>query len=401
VSGDAAGVLRRCDELAACSEEPGRLTRRVATPALRQASDLVASWMEAAGMAVRRDPVGNLSGRYAGTGERTLLLGSHLDSVVDAGRYDGPLGVLTALAVVERLAAAGRRLPFAVEVLGFADEEGVRYSTAYLGSSVLAGSFDPGWLDRVDADGIPLRDALAAEGGDPAGIAGEARDPASLVGWIEVHIEQGPRLQAKDLPVGVVSAIQGASRAAVTFAGVAGHAGTVPMEARRDALAAAAEWVLAVEEEGRTRPGLVATVGRLSVEPGAPNVIPGKVDATVDVRHADDAQRRAALEAVRHASVRRGVAGWSVLQDIPAVECSPRLRQVLGQAVAAQGLRVEELASGAGHDAVALSPICPVAMLFVRCRDGISHNPAESVEEADVAVAIDVLADAVDRLAAA
>ena len=398
MSTEAATLLRRCDELAAISEEPGRLTRRVATPALRQAAERVAGWMRDAGMDVRLDPVGSLVGRYAGEGDRTLLLGSHLDSVVDAGRYDGPLGVLSALAVVERLHAAGRRLPFAVEVLGFSDEEGVRYGTAYLGSSVLAGTFDPGWLDRRDLDGVSLGEALGAVGGDPSAVAGEAREPARLVGWIEVHIEQGPRLEARGLPVGVVSSIQGASRAVVTFRGVAGHAGTVPMDARQDALVAASRWVLEVEREGRSRDALVATVGQLSVRPGAANVIPGEVEAWLDVRHADDAERRAALQMLR-AAVPEGT-GWTELYDIPAVACAPQLREVLGEAVAAAGFDRIELPSGAGHDAVALSRICPVAMLFVRCKAGISHNPAESVDEADVAVALDVLAGAVDRMAA-
>jgi allantoate deiminase len=399
----AATVLDRADRLAACSEEPGRLTRRFATPALADAGDLVLGWMRDGGMTARRDAIGNVIGRWeppGGAPARTLLLGSHLDTVRDAGRYDGMLGVLVALACVERL----RDAPFAVEVLGFADEEGVRYGTAYLGSSVVAGAFDPEALARCDADGVPMADAIAAFGGDPAALDGARRDRGDLLGYVEVHIEQGPVLEAEDLPVGVVTGIAGQTRAEVAFTGVAGHAGTVPMALRRDALAAAAELVGAVEARARAVDGLVATVGELTVEPGASNVIPGRTALSVDVRHLDDTTRAAAVTGVRERAeaiaAARGVeAAWTEVQQTGAVACAPALAGELEAAVADAGVRVARLPSGAGHDAAVMARLCNVAMLFVRCAAGISHNPAEAVAAEDVAVAIDVTGRLLDRLA--
>src|SRR5581483_1682394 len=239
-------VFLRCEELARFTEEPGRLTRRFGTPALREAGETVAGWMREAGMTVHRDAIGNVIGRRT-AGERTLLLGSHLDTVPNAGRYDGMLGVLVAIAAVQ----AAPDLPYSVEVYGFADEEGTRFQTAYLGSGVVAGRFDADDLERRDADGVSMRDALLAFGGDPEALGTARRDPSDLLGYVEVHIEQGPVLEARDAPLGVVTGIAGQSRVAASFEGVAGHAGTVPMELRRDALAAAAELVLAVEAVAR------------------------------------------------------------------------------------------------------------------------------------------------------
>jgi allantoate deiminase len=397
----AASVLERCDELAGFSEEPGRLTRRFATDALRDAEGAVQRWMEAAGMTVRRDAIGNVIGRLEGGGQGTLLMGSHLDTVRGAGRYDGMLGVLVALACLER----ARRLPFAVELIGFADEEGVRYGTAYLGSGVVAGRFDPAWLERRDADGVTMADAIRAWGGDVDGLARAGRDPADLLGYVEVHIEQGPVLEAEGLPVGVVSAIAGQTRAQLAFTGVAGHAGTVPMELRRDALCAAAEWILAAERHARVRDGLVATVGEAALEPGASNVIPSRARLTLDVRHGDDGVRAAACERLREraqeiAAERSVGVEWEVVQETPAVACSPELTALLADAVAAAGHRVARLPSGAGHDAAVMARIAPIAMLFVRCAGGVSHNPAEHVDAADVAVAIDVTTAFLERLPA-
>jgi allantoate deiminase len=394
----AAEVVRRCRELAAVSEEEGRLTRRFATPAMARANALVGGWMAEAGMAVRTDAAGNLVGHLEGADPDagTLLLGSHLDTVRDAGAFDGPLGVLVAVACVERLRTEGTRPPFAIDVLGFSDEEGLRYGTAYLGSRAVAGSFDPALLDLVDADGIALGAALRAFGGAPDEVARASRLGERLVGYCEVHIEQGPVLEARDVPVGVVSAIAGATRAELDFAGRAGHAGTVPMDARRDAACAAAEWVLAVEAAARAEPDMVATVGRLEARPGAPNVVPGAAVASLDVRHPDDTVREAAVAAVRADAQRiaagRGVeVAWREVMRAPAVAADPALTRALSAAVAACGLPVVSLASGAGHDGVALSELTGVAMLFVRCAGGISHHPDESVQEADVAVALDVL----------
>jgi allantoate deiminase len=394
-------VLDRCDELATFSEDPDRLTRRFATDALRGAGTAVQRWMEAAGMSVRRDAIGNVIGRLEGRGDGTLLMGSHLDTVRGAGRYDGMLGVLVALASLERTP----RLPFAVELIGFADEEGVRYGTAYLGSGVLAGRFDPAWLERRDADGVTMADAIRAWGGDVDALARAGRDPDDLLGYVEVHIEQGPVLEAEGLPVGVVSAIAGQTRAHVAFEGVAGHAGTVPMMLRRDALCAAAEWILAAERHARARDGLVATIGEASVEPGASNVIPSRARLTLDVRHGDDGVRAAACERLRERALEIGAARgvgieWEVVQETPAVACSPELSALLADAVAAAGPRVVRLPSGAGHDAAVMARLAPVAMLFVRCAGGVSHNPAEHVDAADVAVAVDVTSRFLERLAA-
>jgi allantoate deiminase len=397
----AALVLERADRLAACTEEAGRLTRRFARPALADAGDLVLGWMRDAGMSARRDAIGNVIGRWEpprAAGAGTLVLGSHLDTVVDAGRYDGMLGVLVALACVERL----RDAPFAVEVYGFADEEGVRYGTAYLGSSVVAGTLDPASLDRRDADGVTMRDAIAAFGGDPAALADARRDRSDLLGYVEVHIEQGPVLEAEDLPVGVVTGIAGQTRAEVWFTGVAGHAGTVPMALRRDALAGAAELVTAAE--ARATDGLVATVGELRVEPGASNVIPARATLSLDVRHLDDAAREAAVadlheRAERIAGARQLGLEWTEVQATDAVACAPALMAQLEAAVGDAGVPVKRLPSGAGHDAAVMSRLCDVAMLFVRCEGGISHNPAEAVTAEDVAVAIDVTSRLLDRLA--
>jgi allantoate deiminase len=398
LASDAAQVVRRCRELAEISEEEGRLTRPFATPAMARANDLVGEWMAAAGLQVRTDAAGNLVGRLAGADPAagTLLLGSHLDTVRDAGAFDGPLGVLAAVACVEGLRAEGIVLPFAIEVLGFSDEEGLRYGTAYLGSRAVAGSFDPALLELVDDAGVTVADALRAFGGAPEDVAGAARRGEPLLGYCEVHIEQGPVLEGRDVAVGVVSAIVGATRAELDFSGRAGHAGTVPMDARRDAACAAAEWVLAVEAAAHAEPGLVATVGRLEARPGAPNVVPGTAVASLDVRHADDAVREAAVSGLRAEARRIGAArgvevAWREVMSAPAVAADGALTAALSAAVAECGLPVVTLASGAGHDAVALAQLTGVAMLFVRCAGGISHHPDESVAEADVAVALDVL----------
>ena len=383
-------MLARADELATISEEDGRLTRGFATTALSRAADLVATWMEDAGLTVRRDAVGNVIGRV-GAGP-PLALGSHIDTVPDAGRYDGPLGVLAALAVVERVAADEERS--SLEVVAFADEEGTRFGTTYLGSTAYTGSLDRACLDVVDGAGVTLRDAIRNAGGDPD-MAVTAPVP-ELAGYVEVHIEQGPVLEREGLPLGVVAAIAGQTRARITLTGEAGHAGTLPMDARRDSLAAAAEVVLAVERVGRAVAGLVATVGALSLAPNVGNVVPGETRMLVDLRHADDGVRRQAADEIRAEAERiaaaRGVdAGWTLRYDTPAVELDPLLRGRLADAVRDEGLPVRELVSGAGHDAVVLSRICPAAMLFVRCAGGISHDPRESVSEEDVAVALDVL----------
>ena len=397
----AQSVMERCDILATFSEEQGAITRPFATDSLRRAEEKVGEWMKEAGMTVRRDSIGNLRSRYEGRGDATLLLGSHLDSVRDAGRYDGPLGVMVAIAAVERLNSERRTLPFSIEVLAFADEEGLRFGSTYLGSRVVAGTFDPRDLALTDATGATMAEAIREFGGDPDGIPGDRWQQGDVLGYCEVHIEQGPVLETRGLPVGVVAEIAGQDRMRITFTGEAGHAGTVPMERRHDALVVASMFVVAVEQEARLRPGLVATVGRLEVQPGASNVIPGRVELTLDVRHADDgvrleASQRMIADAHTLAEGRGLAVDVHQMSENAAVPCSPRLVSLLSEAVGPDAI---QLTSGAGHDAVTMSSLTEVGMLFVRCRGGISHNPAESVTTDDVAVAIDVLDRFIDLLA--
>jgi allantoate deiminase len=377
--------MRRCDALGAMSDESGRLTRTFHSPAMARANALVAGWMREAGLEVREDAAFNLVGRWPSTRRRarTLLIGSHLDTVRDAGKYDGPLGVLTALAAVEHLRADGRALPFHVEIVGFSDEEGVRYQTSYLGSRAMAGSLTRRDLARIEEKGIERA----------------RRRRGELLAYVEAHIEQGPVLEQRGLALGVVASIVSLGRIRVELHGRAGHAGTTPMDARRDALCGAAELVLAVEQSGVT-----ATVGEIRVEPGASNVIPGAAVVTLDVRHPSERRRDAAirrLHARASAIARRRSLRlvWTPIDDAPAIRCDPALMRLLSASIARQGLPVVSLASGAGHDAAALAAICPVAMLFVRCKGGVSHHPAESVTRADVACAIAVIADLIASLA--
>jgi allantoate deiminase len=399
-------VVARCRALAEISREHGVLTRPYASPAMTRANALVGVWMQEAGLSIRMDAAGNLVGRLDGSDPSagTLLLGSHLDTVADAGAFDGPLGVMVAIAALARLRDESVELPFAIDVLGFADEEGLRFGTAYLGSRALAGTFDDELLELKDEDGISLRDALAAFGGDPYRIAGASRRDERLLGYCEVHMEQGPVLDDLGVPVGVVSAIAGATRAEVRFDGHPGHAGTIPMDVRRDAACAAAELVLAAEATAHATGGLLATVGRLLALPGAPNVVPGAAIASIDVRHADDAVRRQAVDELRAeaeaiAARRRLRVEWQPRLDNPAVDVDPLLTAQLEASVAGLGHDVHRMPSGAGHDGVALAELTGIAMLFVRCAGGLSHHPDESVAEADVAVALDVLDGFLRRLA--
>ena len=389
------------------SSDPGAITRLYLTPEHKRAALTVCGWMREGGMAASIDAIGNVVGRYPAdrAGAPTLILGSHIDTVRNAGQFDGCLGVALAVEAVAALHAAGRRLPFALEVIAFGDEEGVRFPEALAGSSAIAGRFDPAVLDAADGEGIALRDALVAFGGDPAAIAGLAHARKDVVGYLEVHIEQGPVLESAGLPVGVVTAISGASRFRVTVSGMAGHAGTVPMALRQDAFAAVAEMAVALERVARETATLVATIGQVEVSPGAINVIPGWAVFTVDVRSSDDAVRRAAIGTLedRFAEIadRRRVA--FTIEPIyaeDAAPCATFFRTGLARAIGDCGLRVLELASGAGHDGLALIHLCPIGMLFVRCAGGISHNPAESVAESDVVVALDVLCRFLDSFEA-
>ena len=429
-------LVRWLDELGAISEEHGRLTRTFLSHAMRRANARVAGWMRSAGLTVREDSMGNLIGRVdpcragspdpaapcrtpgfvvGGVGRtrptgKTLLLGSHLDTVRDAGRFDGALGVLLPMVALGELRRRGITLPFAVEVIGFSEEEGVRFSSAYLGSKGYSGQLGARDLARRDADGVTVRAAMQqwSRGAfAPGARKNAARAPRfqDVLGYVEVHIEQGPVLAAEKLAVGVVSSIAGQTRLRVGFHGRAGHAGTTPMDLRRDALAGAAEFVTVVESLARASAPLVATVGTLTVSPGAANVIPAEADLSLDVRHPRDASRRAALKilhaAARQIARRRRLAlEWTPTQDHPAVACSPALMAELAASVCAVQGRSRPLVSGAGHDAVVMSAVAPIAMLFVRCRDGLSHHPDEYAASADIDVALRVLIDFLQRLAA-
>jgi allantoate deiminase len=399
-------IVQRLEELANFTDEPGKLTRLTLGPAHKKAADRVASWMRAAGMSARLDAIGNVIGRYAGApgAKRTLLLGSHIDTVRDAGKYDGNLGVVAAIAIVQRLADAKRRLPFALEIAAFGDEEGVRFPSALTGSRALAGTFDTNWLDEQDQSGISRREALVAFGCDVGRIADEARSPGEMLGYLELHIEQGPVLETANLPVGIVSAIAGVSRGRIAVNGTAAHAGTVPMAMRHDALAAAAEMVLAIESKAASDASLVATVGVLDVTGGAINVIPGAVSFTIDMRSPLDTHRLAAIADLERTfsdiATRRSVeVKTSIGYNAPAAECDARLVGALSAAVARAGLPPSVLPSGAGHDAMAFFGRIPMAMVFVRCRGGVSHNPNEHASSDDIEIGTRILADAIDALA--
>jgi allantoate deiminase len=384
-------IVRRIDALAKISETPEHLTRIFLTEQHRAAADLLLSWMREAGMSAHLDAIGNVCGRYEGErpGLPCLMLGSHYDTVRDAGKWDGPLGVITAIACVADLHRRGKRLPFAVEVTGFADEEGVRFASTLLGSRAVAGTFDESVLNTRDRAGISMAEALKKFGLDPKHVGAAARIRRELLGYVELHIEQGPVLEQKDLAVGVVTAIAGATRLAAGLTGMAGHAGTVPMALRRDALAGAAECIVAIEEFCRSdKGGLVGTVGYIDAAPGAGNVIPGRVSFTLDIRAPADAHRKLAVsDIVRRieaiAKRRQLTLQLDVTHENRTAPCASWLKQQVAEAVAAEGFPVFELPSGAGHDGMAMIDIADVAMIFVRCRGGISHHPDEHVEVAD------------------
>jgi allantoate deiminase len=400
-------LMARLDALAAFTDEPGRLSRFYLTPAHRAAAETVRGWMQEAGLAAEIDAVGNVVGRTApGSDRPVLLLGSHIDTVRDAGRYDGAFGVLAAIAGVAELARRGVMLPFDLEILAFGDEEGARFPATLSGSRAVAGCLAPSALDMTDAQGVSLGEALRRFGCDPAGIPALSRLGRKVLGYLELHIEQGPVLEAEGLPVGIVTAIAGAVRLTVTLRGEAGHAGTVPMAMRHDALAAAAELVLAVEAAAKAGGNsLVATVGQLSLQPGAPNSIPGDVVLSIDLRADGDALRDAALARIeaerdRIAAARGIVIDMKPTYEAPAVTCDADLQSVLAAAIESFGIVPRRLASGAGHDAMVMGALGPVGMLFTRCRGGISHTPAESITAEDAALSVLVLCRALEILGA-
>lgn len=385
-------VIRRCRVLAKYSEEPAYTTRTFLSEPMRRVHTDVATWMTSAGMAVSIDAAGNIRGLYpaAAADNPRLFIGSHLDTVPRAGAFDGVLGVMIGIALVDTL--RGHRFPFSIEVIGFSEEEGVRFGVPFIGSRALVGSVDEELLSRVDANGISVRDAIRGFGLDAGAIA-TARVNEPALGYLEVHIEQGPVLDRLGLSLGVVNAIAGQTRADVSFAGASGHAGTTPMSARADALAGAAEWVVRVETEGKAAPSLVATVGRIDARPGAANVIAGHCAASLDVRHVDDEVRAAAVSRLQDAAfeiaTRRGLdVSWQTRLDQPAVAMTPALIVALTRAVERSGAAVLQMPSGAGHDAMIVAEHMPAAMLLIRSPGGISHHPDEGVSGYDVAAAL-------------
>lgn len=391
-------ICLRIEELAAITAEPGKLTRLFLTPEQKRATELVRSWMKQAGMATRTDAIGNLIGRYEGDrpGLPALVVGSHLDTVRDAGKYDGMLGVLTAVACVEELHREAIRLPFAIEVVGFSDEEGVRFGSTLLGSRAFAGTFEPGMLESLDAKGLTVADALREFGLDPATVQTAARSPSEILAYVELHIEQGPALEKMELPVGCVTSINGATRFKIEVKGEAGHAGTVPMAGRQDALVAAAESILLVERRCGSEDGLVGTVGSIEALPGAVNVIPGEVRFSLDIRAPGDAQRQRAVEDITrefNSIARRRDVAIRIYKSHEAVSvpCSPWLMAQIERAIEGEGIPRCHLASGAGHDGMAVAAITDIGMIFVRCAGGVSHSPAEAIKMEDAEVGARVL----------
>jgi hydantoinase/carbamoylase family amidase len=400
-----ARIVARCDQLGTLTEEPGVLTRTFLTPMHKSANALVAGWMREAGLATHTDPIGNLVGRYPGTRDEgpIVMIGSHLDTVRNAGRYDGMMGVIAGIEAVDALRRAGRKLPFAIEVVGFGDEEGVRFDSALIGSRAIAGTLPSTVLQSKDAEGKTVAQALTEFGLDPKRVNDAVRHRGDLLAYLEVHIEQGPVLERKGLALGVVTAICGATRRRIHLTGEAGHAGTVPMDGRRDALVGAAEAVLAVEAVARQF-GVVGTVGKIAAEPGATNVVPGGASFSLDLRAEKDSLRAEALadldRRVAEIAKRRSLSITSeTFHDAPAAPCAPHLQALFEGAVESLELKTMRLPSGAGHDGMAMVAIAPIGMLFVRCKAGISHNPAEAVDAADVGLGAAALIAALEKLA--
>jgi hydantoinase/carbamoylase family amidase len=402
-------IMELADRLAQWSESTDGLTCTYLSPAHRAVAAEIGDLMRRAGLITEIDAVANVVGRYPTRDQaaRALILASHYDTVRNAGKYDGRLGVLTALVVAEHLKRLDRKLPFHLDVIAFSEEEGVRFSSSFLGSCAVAGRFDSKLLERRDAGGVSLAAAMREAGLDPGKIPALGRRREELVGYLEVHIEQGPVLLEERLPVGIVSAIAGSVRMMITVTGTAGHAGTVPMARRHDAAAAAAELLLYVEKRCAQAPTLVGTVGRLAVPDGAINIIPGRCELTLDVRAGDDATRDAAMSDIMaeigRIAARRGVSfDCREVQRTAAMRCSSHLQSVLSDALTRVGVSPRQLPSGAGHDAMMFDGLTETAMLFVRCGNGgVSHSPREIVTAEDADIAAQVVLDAVLQLAEA
>jgi allantoate deiminase len=391
------------EQLGRISSEPDRLTRLYLSPEHRRAADQVAAWMRDAGLAVSEDALGTVRGRLEGASGKRLLIGSHIDTVIGAGKYDGIFGVVAGVLAAGHVARGGEKPPFGIDVLAFGDEEGSRFSTTLSSSAAVAGNFRMDSLSQVGRDGVTLADALAAYGKNINDIPAAAYKRGEVAGYMEVHIEQGPVLEARSQPLGVVTAIVGQTYLNVEIRGEAGHAGTVPMDLRRDALAGAAEIVGVAERFALAQKDmLVATVGRLSVEPNATNVIPAKVTFTLDLRAAGDGVRSDFAEWFRGEAAaictrRKLTLSISQPRNTTTTPCDPHLQDLLAQSIEATGGEALRLPSGAGHDGQSMAKLCPIGMLFVRCKGGVSHNPAEYTRPHDMGIAVAALIDFIGR----
>ncbi len=393
-------ILRQVDDLARISAHPEFVVRDFLSAEHRAAADLITQWMREAGMGVRIDAAGTVIGRIEGRQRdaKKLLVGSNIGSFNNSGRFAGVLGVLTSMAALQRCKDEGVDLPYAVEVVCFGDLDGRRFGQAMTGSRVMAGLFVQSSMTAVDSDGVTLPEALRAFGGDPDGLKSAVADTGQILGYIEVSIEQGPVLAYEKLPVGVVTAISGASSYNVVVSGEVGHAGTVPMNKRRDALAAAAEMINVVEGLALGTAGLTATVGRIDVVPGLPNVVPGRVEFSIDARSPIDRMRRAAVREIERAlkgiaRKRRVGVAFGDVRDVKAVACDHRFIRHFSEAIERAGLAAFGMPSGAGHDGLAMAHLCPVGMLFVRSRVEDVGNGVETVSAEDIECAVSVLAD--------
>ena len=398
-------ILHRIEELAVISEDSACLTRRYGTPAFLSARNKIEGWMRESGLATFVDHIGNIRGKInANPKAKTFVIGSHIDTVVNAGKFDGPLGVLVGLDLMEQVKKAGIEIPFELELIGFCDEEGVRFHSTFLGSRAVAGSFENSLLEVHDESGIKLRDAIRQIGGNPSLVEEDAIPADNWLGYFEIHIEQGPVLYDRKIPVGLVSSIAGQCRAGIIIKGEAGHAGTVPMSMRKDALAGAAEFILTAEKfAANQKEKLLVTVGKLHVINPASNVIPGEVICSLDLRSEDqdllmtahDSLKKSAEEICRRRNIELE---WNLIQQTRPVRCDDSLNRLLEESIRDAGHEPLKLMSGAGHDAVPISAVAPVTMLFVRCYKGISHHPAEDVTLEDLTAALEVSDNFIKKL---
>jgi len=399
-------ILQRINDLASVSEDEGCITRTYGTPAFIEGRNKAEQWMKEAGLQTRIDNIGNVRGRLISenANAKTFVIASHIDTIINAGKFDGPLGVTMGLDLIEELIRAKTKLAFHIELIGFCDEEGCRFHTTYPGSKAVAGSFDNSILDAKDEAGISLQQVIEMNGGDVNKLGKDAIAKQDWLGYFEIHIEQGPVLYERKIPVAIVSGIAGQYRAGIVFNGEAGHAGTVPMDMRKDALACAAEFIIETERIAlANKENIVATIGKTHIINAASNVIPGEVICSLDLRSADEKKLAAVYEEIKTkaeniCTKRNIVPEWNLIQQHKPVTCDKAMISLMERSVKDAGYEVVKLVSGAGHDAVPVSEVAPVVMLFVKCFKGISHNPAENVEAEDIAAAIKVSDNFIQQL---